>query len=136
MTLLDRNRLILDRVHRLSPIAEPVRTLLLAGKREQLSQGVDATGSPFAPLAPSTLAHRADGPPLAPPGSRIVSGYTVDVRVESGRLTAEAGWPGLSWIGYHIHGTRWMPRRDPGGFREQDKAKCMVILKDHVLANR
>ena len=56
--------------------------------------------------------------------------YRVTVAVMANRLEISAGWPGLDFIQYLRSGTRKMPARDPGGFREQDKAKCGQILRE------
>ena len=136
MSLLDRNEEILRRAQRLEPIGEQIRETLERGKSEQLLAGRDATGDPFAPLAPSTLKRRVGtGPPLAPRGaaSAIVVGYVVTIATDDGRLTAAASWPGLDWVRYHRTGTRRMPKRDPSGFRAEDLARCMEILKGYVL---
>ena len=136
MTILDRNDEILRRTQRLEPIGVQIRETLERGKREQLLAGRDATGDPFAPLAASTLRYRVGtGPPLAPKGasSAIVVRYAVTITTESGRLTAAASWPGLDWVRYHRTGTRKMPKRDPGGFRAEDSARCLEIFKGYVM---
>jgi hypothetical protein len=61
-----------------------------------------------------------------------VAGYAVDVAVAPGRLEVTAGWPGLDWVGDHRTGTRRMPRRDPGGFRDADRARVLSLLSEYV----
>jgi hypothetical protein len=135
MTLLERNTEILARLGRLQEVAEPIAQIFREGKREQLLAGADAGGFPFAPLAPSTLSHRqGSGPPLAPNGSssRVITGYVVSVEVDARGLTISAGWPALDWIKYHRTGTKRMPKRDPGGFRDQDKAAATKVIEEFI----
>lgn len=136
MTILERNRAILARIERPEGPADRIEALFRRGKEEQLLAGREADGSPFAPLAPSTLKHR-EGPatPLVPhgPASRVIAGYRVDAVAEAGRLRVEASWPGIPWIRYHRSGTRHMPRRDPGGFRAEDVAAALRLFRDWIM---
>jgi hypothetical protein len=132
MRLLQKYQGIADRIERPAPIAERVGALFEAGKRVQLSLGVDAEGTPFAPLAASTLRYRGPGEPLDPPGSRIASGYRVEVQAEPARLVVRAGWPGVDFVQYHQSGTRNMPRRDPGGFRDEDRFKALEEWRGYI----
>jgi hypothetical protein len=135
MTLSERNQQILDRLGRLNEVAEPIKSIFVEGKREQLMAGVSAQGAPFAPLAPSTLRRReGSGAPLVPhgSGSRLITGYVVSVEARRGELAVGASWPGLPWVQYHRTGTRKMPKRDPGGFREQDKAKAVATIVEFI----
>jgi hypothetical protein len=135
MTLLERNQSILRRIDHLEPIADRVVEVLRAGKRQQLLSGLDAQGLPFAPLARSTLANprRAAGGPLVPgeQAADLVVHYEVTVTVRSAELVAAAGWP-FGFVRWLRTGTRKMPRRDPGGFRSEDMAKAMALLKEHI----
>ena len=133
-SIRERTQLLLDRLGRLNEVAEPVRRIFVDGKREQLLAGVDAQGVAFAPLAPSTLRRRNVGPPLVPHGSqsRLITGYVVTVEAHGTELTVDGDWPGLDWVKYHASGTKHMPKRDPGGFREQDKAAAAETVKEFV----
>jgi hypothetical protein len=135
MRIRDRAQQILDRLGRLKEVAEPVRQIFLHGKREQLLAGTDAQGVAFAPLAPSTLTRRDGfGPPLVPHGShsRLITGYVVTVEVHGTELAIDGDWPGLDWVKYHVSGTKHMPKRDPGGFREQDKVKAAATVQEFL----
>jgi hypothetical protein len=46
-----------------------------------------------------------------------------------------ASWP-MAWVKYAVTGTRTMPRRDPGGFREQDKRAAMTVFREWVMRGR
>ncbi len=134
--LLDRNRALLARIESPRGPAAEIEALFRRGKAEQLLAGREADGSPFAPLAPSTLRHHEGSTtPLVPhgPASRVISGYRVDVVPEPGRLRVEASWPGISWIRFHQTGTRHMPRRDPGGFRPEDVAAALRLFRDWLM---
>jgi hypothetical protein len=135
MTLEERNKQILGRLENLSPLEGIVRQIMVDGKRDQLLEGRDAQGVPFAPLAQSTLKHRpGPRPPLAPrfAESAIVTGYQVTVQAARGELRITAGWPFLYWVKYHRTGTRRMPRRDPGGFRPADVMDATRRLRDYL----
>jgi hypothetical protein len=137
MGLLERNQGIARRAEDLAAASARVRAILVDGKREQLLSGVDATGRPFAPLARSTLARkgRRSPSPLLPdgPASGLITGYSVDVSLEPGRMTIDAGWPGRDYVRYLRSGTRRMPARDPGGFRPEDLERCRREVKEHVM---
>ena len=133
-TLLERNRGILDRIRKLNVLEPRLRDLFTRGKREHLLQGMSAQGIRFAPLKPSTLAHRhGSGPPLAPQfaTSEIIAAYRVEFEFRENRLTITAGWP-MEWVHYHATGTARMARRDPGGFREQDKREALRITREYI----
>jgi hypothetical protein len=135
-TFLERNRLILARVQNLGPVKQLVERIFVAGKREQLERGVDSLGRSFAPLAASTVKTRGGtGPPLAPrrAASRIEARYEAHATVEATKVKVSAGWPGLDWVRYHVTGTRRMPRRDPSGFREQDKQQAAVTVREFLM---
>lgn len=134
--ILDRNRALLARIEDPDGPGPRIEALFRRGKEEQLLAGREADGSPFAPLAPSTLEHHSGSTtPLVPHGSasRVISGYRVDVVPEPGRLRVEASWPGLDWIKYHRSGTRHMPRRDPGGFRPEDVAAALRLFREWIM---
>ena len=133
-SIRERTQLLLDRLGRLNEVAEPVRRIFVDGKREQLLAGVDAQGVAFAPLAQSTLQRRNVGPPLIPHGSqsRLITGYVVTVEAHGAELTVDGDWPGIDWVKYHMTGTKHMPKRDPGGFREQDKAASADVVREFV----
>lgn len=120
----------------LSPLRDPVRTILVQGNRERALAGTDAQGRRFAPLASSTLKRRkGSGPPLAPrrEASRVVTGYSVNVQAGPGRLTFAASWPGQPWMEYHARGGGRLPRRDSYGFRQQELEKVKDLLRQHIM---
>jgi len=133
--LADRYGRILDRAERPGPVAEPIASIFREGKREQLLAGHDARGVPFAPLRPATLANprRPAGGPLIPggPAARLIVEYRVTVSPSAGRLDVSAGWP-FPFVQYLRSGTRKMVARDPGGFRDGDRARALEVLSDHV----
>lgn len=136
--LLDHNRDILRRMRDLRPVEPQLRRIFIEGKRRQLERGVDARGAAFAPLKPSTRERRAGaGPPLAPQGvnSEIVARYSVSFERAVNGLVLVAGWP-MSWVKYHVTGTRYMPKRDPSGFRPEDQRDAMRVIRDHVMRGR
>lgn len=137
-TLLERNEAIARRVDSLRPAADRIGEVLRRGKAEQLLAGVDAAGRGYAPASPATLRRRGPGQVLVPDGeaSRLIRDYTVTAEVQPGRIRVSAGWPGLDWVRYHRTGTRRMPARDPGGFRESDLAECREILQRYVIDGR
>ncbi|MDE2506811.1 MAG: hypothetical protein KGM43_06345 [Planctomycetota bacterium] len=120
----------------LSPIADPVRRVLFDGNRASRLAGVDFAGRKLAPLAPSTLRKPRSNPtPLIPRGesSRMIAGYVVHVDAGPGRLRFLGSWPSLGvLINYFATGTRFMPRRDPLGFREVDLAEIRTLMRDYV----
>jgi hypothetical protein len=135
MTLESRNRELVDRIDHLERMETELRQLFSEGKTEQLLQGVDADGGPFAPLAPSTLRNRpGSGPPLVPRyrDSAIIRAYTVTITTIGAGLRIVAGWPTLAWVKYHQSGTKHMPQRDPGGFRNADAELALKRLRDFV----
>ncbi len=136
-TLLDRNTQIAARIDRAPPsVLEHIKDVLVRGKRETLLAGRSATGEPFAALRPSTLAsgRRGAGGPLVPDGeaSRLITGYVVTTTAEPTKIVVAAGWPGLDWVRYHATGTSRMARRDPTGFRAEDKAEAMRLWKESI----
>lgn len=138
MGLLEHNQEILKRMRDLRPVEPQLRRIFVEGKKRQLERGVDARGVAFAPLARSTQEHRAgQGPPLAPqgPNSAIVTTYRVTFEQTVNGLTMVASWP-LAWIKYHVAGGRRLPRRDPTGFRPEDKAEAMRVVQDYVMRGR
>lgn len=132
----DRISELSQRVADLTPLIEPVRTILIDGNRERSLAGTDVNGVPFAPVKPSTMLRRGgDGPPLAPrrAGSREVTGYVVEIRTGGGSLTFTGSWPDQPWMEYHHTGTPRMPKRDPYGFREQDLERVRALLRAHIV---
>src|SRR5262245_24234376 len=131
-TLLGRNQGILARINNLSPLEPKLKELFERGKRAQLSQGRTATGTPFAPLARSTLER---GPRQSPlpflkhgMSSSLIIRYQVTVQFAAASLTVSAGWP-MKWVRYHVAGGRRLPRRDPTGFRKQDVDDAMKMFR-------
>jgi hypothetical protein len=138
-TLLERNQAIAARIARPDGLNEQLRQLFLRGKRDQLVHGLDIHGSPFVPLAASTLRyHQGSTTPLAPLGeaSQIVTRYEVTVTTANTEIQVHAGWPGLDWVQYHVTGGRHLPRRDPSGFRDQDKTEAMRLFREWVMDER
>lgn len=138
MGLLEHNRDILRRMRDLRPVEPQLRRIFVEGKRDQLTRGVDAQGRAFEPIKPATREHRAgSGPPLAPQGvnSDIVTRYTVQLQQVANGLAVVAGWP-MAWVKYHVSGGRRLPRRDPSGFRPQDKAEAMRRIRDYIMRGR
>lgn len=135
-TILERNQGIANRIAKPQPIAEQIRQLFLHGKREQLLNGTDINGQPFVHLAASTLRyHEGSDTPLVPRGdaSQIIARYEVTVEVEPARIRIHAGWPSLDWVKYHVLGGRHLPKRDPSGFRPEDKTAAMRIYRDWIM---
>lgn len=135
MGLLEHNLEILRRMQDLRPIESKLRRIFVEGKRRQLERGVDARGVAFAPLKPSTREHRAGtGPPLAPqgPNSDIATKYAVTFERVANGLVLLAGWP-MAWIKYHVKGGPKLPRRDPTGFRDEDKTAGIRLIRDWVM---
>lgn len=138
MSLFDHNSRRLARIKNTRPVHWKIQQLLKDGKKEQLLQGVDWQGRPFAPLKPSTLKHRkGSGPPLVPkPDSRAITHYYVIIDPAGpGQIAVEADWH-VSWMRYHNTGTRNMVARPPGGFRSQDVKKAMAALRDWIMAGK
>ncbi len=136
-TLLQRNTQIAQRIDRPAPfVLDRVKDVLVRGKSMMLLAGQDATGSAFAPLMPSTLQsqRRGHGGPLVPDGegSRLITGYQVTLEPQPANIVVAAGWPGLDWVRYHATGTSRMARRDPTGFRPEDKAEAMRIWREEI----
>ncbi len=134
-TILQRNLAIAARMKDLSPLALKLEALFEQGKREQLKDGRDAKGNSFMPLARSTLEQpRQSSTPFLKHGdaSSILTRYEVTVRFVTGQATVTAGWP-MTWVHYHVAGGPHLPRRDPGGFREADKAKALAMVRDYVM---
>lgn len=132
--LADRYDGLARRAGDLGPIADRVRQVLRAGKRAHLLEGIDAAGAAYAPLAKSTLRKPRRSPiPLIPDGedSGLIAGYSVAVSPGRSRLDVSAGWPGRDHVRYLRSGTSRMPRRDPGGFRDADRAEILGILSEH-----
>ena len=138
MTLLEHNTEILARMQDLRPIEPRLKQIFESGKREQLERGVDVRGRKFATLKPATREHReGTGPPLAPQGdlADIITKYKVRFEDAAGKLVVIAGWP-MEWVKYHIEGKPPLPRRDPSGFREEDKRVAMLIMQGWIMKGR
>jgi hypothetical protein len=138
MTLLEHNTEILRRMQDLRPIEPALKRIFEEGKRFQLLRGTDAQGRSFQPIKPATREERRGaGPPLAPqgPNADIVTRYAVRFENAAYTLVVIAGWP-MEWVRYHIHGGPKLPRRDPSGFREQDKKEAMKVMQDWVMKGR
>jgi hypothetical protein len=134
-TLLQRNRQILERMRNLAPLAPKLESLFIAGKREQLHEGRDARGQAFIGLAPSTMKQdRQSSTPFLKHGdaSSILTRYEVDVKFSTGQLIVSGRWP-MDWVHWHVAGGPHLPRRDPGGFREEDKRKALALVRDYVM---
>jgi hypothetical protein len=119
----------------LKPLEKKLRTLFLEGKREHLLTGRSATNTPFAPLARSTLAEPRQSPiPFLKhgPSSSIITKYEIEITYTSQSVVIQAGWP-MTWVKYHVTGGPRLPRRNPGGFRQQDKAEAMRLVKQWVM---
>lgn len=106
-------------------LAAAVAETLKRGKRDQLRSGRDAAGRSFAAIAPATRGkgRRVSDVPLyglRGEASPLLTAYEADVRPKPGGLDVTAGWPSIPHVRFLRDGTRRMPRRDPGGFREQD----------------
>jgi hypothetical protein len=137
-TLLQRNQGILDRIHSMQSIAPQVEQIFVDGKRRQLERGQDARGVGFTRLAPSTLKQpRQSSTPFLKSGmaSSIIVKYTVKVTMEAARLIVTAGWP-MDWVRYHVEGGKHLPRRDVGGFREQDRAEAMRRVREWIFQGK
>jgi hypothetical protein len=137
-TLLQRNQAILHRMETLRPVEDRIRQVFLDGKREQIRTSRDTAGSRFQPLARSTLEQpRQDPRPFLKHGeaSSILTQYFVRVETDFRRIVVTAGWP-MEWPRYHIAGGRRLPRRDIGGFREQDTREAMQIFREYVINGR
>lgn len=133
-TLLERNQGILSRIRNLKVLEPKLRDIFIRGKREHLLQGMSAEGLRFAPLKPSTLRQRrGGGPPLSPQfgSSEIIVAYRVDITFAENSVTVTGGWP-MDWVHYHVTGTSHMARRDPGGFREQDKREALRVTREYI----
>lgn len=136
--LLRHNREILARGRNLAPLEPELRRIYVEGKRAQLLAGRDAQGGEFAAIKPATAKSRGGaGPPLAPRGaaSDIISRYSVRFEWLSSVVRIVAGWP-MNWVQYHRTGTSRMPRRDPGGFRPQDRKAAMDLVREYVMRGR
>jgi hypothetical protein len=134
-TLLQRNTGILQRMKNLAPLAPKLESLFTAGKREQLKDGRDSRGNSFMPLARSTMEQpRQSSTPFLKHGdsSTILTRYEVSVRFHTGEVTVSAGWP-MTWIHYHVVGGPHLPRRDPTGFRDEDKKRALAMVRDYVM---
>jgi hypothetical protein len=137
-TLLQRNLGILSRLRNLKPIEPKLRRLFEQGKREHLTTGRSATMTPFVPLARSTLEQPRQSPmPLLKhgPSSSIITRYELAFSYKESSLIISAGWP-MKWVRYHQVGGPHLPRRDPGGFRAEDKRESMRILREWVVNGR
>ena len=137
-TLLEHNTEILRRMQDLRPIQPELRRIFQEGKRFQLLRGQDAAGRAFQPIKPATRDDRQGaGPPLAPqgPNADIVTKYTITFDVLRNGLVMAAGWP-MAWVKYHVTGGPKLPRRDPSGFREEDKRDAMIILNGWIMKGR
>lgn len=136
MSLHEYNKRRLARMDNTRPVHWKAQQILKDGKREQLLQGVDWRGRPFAKLKPSTLKRRkGTGPPLSPRrgDSRSITHYYVAIdHVGPGEMHVEADWQ-LAWMRYHNTGTRHMAARPPGGFRSQDVKKVLAALRRWIM---
>lgn len=117
----------------LTPLAASVQAVVYVQNLEARRDGLDRDGDPFAPLAESTLKRRhGDGPPLAPMdfASRVMAGFEVEQqRLGPQRIDVVGSWPSMSdFLGYHVTGTRNMPRRDPVGVTPRGWAQVADAL--------
>jgi hypothetical protein len=142
MGLYEHNKRRLARLDNTRPVHGKIQQILKDGKREQLLQGVDWRGRPFAPLKPSTLKRRkGSGPPLSPrrgESRSITHYYVLADQVGPGQLRVEADWH-VPWMRHHNTGTKnkdgtqRMAARPAGGFRSQDVKKVLAALRRWVM---
>jgi hypothetical protein len=133
--ILARTMTLQARINKPDGLNEQLRVLFERGKREQLLRGLDARGVPFVPLAQSTLEHHHGSTvPLVPRGeaSEIITRHQVVVTATASSIEITGSWPGLDWITYHQTGGRRLPQRDPTGFRAEDKAEAMRLLREWI----
>lgn len=129
-SLREKYESIAHRIDDLHPVVEPLRDLFKAGKRAHLLAAEDASGIPYAPPAPATIERRGPGTVLVPHGdaSRLIVGLTVVIDVSPTKLAVFQSWP-YPWVRYHKEGTPRMPRRDPDGFRAEDRVHALQLIE-------
>jgi hypothetical protein len=122
----DRLDVLARRCGDLSPIAGPVRDLLLKGNREMFLSGLEDTGQSVRPLAASTLSRRKGTGPRAVPmreNSRAVRDCVVVVHAGPGTLQISKAWPTFPEIVYVGRSS---------GFRQQDLEAVRGMLREHI----
>ena len=132
--LKDKYESIARRVTDLRPVVEPLRSLFREGKRAHLLQGEDAQGLRYAPPAPATIERRGPGTVLVPhdDASRLITHLTIVIDVSPTRLQVYQAWPDLDWVRYHKTGTPRMPRRNPDGFRAEDRVHALQLIEKYA----
>jgi hypothetical protein len=133
--IVERLQEIARRCGDLTPLAEPVRQLIVEDNRDAILNRQDCRGNTVASLAASTLRTRdGSGPERAPnySRSRIIRGLVVWVRAGVGQLSFTKSWPDAPWVEHHVTGTPKMPARDPSGVRPGAMDEIRAMLKGHV----
>ena len=116
----------------LRPLADRIARIVEEDGRAGLLAGIDADGNPMAPLAPSTLKHRAgSGPPGAPTSaSALVAGFVASVEITPTGLTIQAGYQDGAKARFFSEGTRYQPARNLQGIRPETQRKIEQALYD------
>jgi hypothetical protein len=90
--------------HAVDEIAQAAAPRIRQAIDQQFATGTDPKGSPWAPLAPSTIARGRGNPPLTDTGAMRSS---VAVTTDSGQIEVTIDEPAQ----YHQTGTSYMPQR-------------------------
>jgi hypothetical protein len=119
----------------LLPIANELAEQMYAENVQARVEGVSGSGLDLTEIKESTIERRrragkGSGPPLAPDdtASQIVAAFETRVEHPSPHEWYVIGEWNLPWLQYHITGTKWMPARNPVGFRPSFTAKANEIF--------
>jgi len=99
----------------LVPLAIDCQGIMGEDMRAMLLDGVNADGSPTAPVREATVrrGRSGNGPARAPsPGSRTIAGYEVEIQQSTDRILLIGGWRRTPFVHFLATGTRHMAARD------------------------
>lgn len=123
---------IVDRLNRVSASREDILLLIGNQARDQTLTRIAATGlapsgSPWAPLAASTIASKRPGSRIMVDSGRLLSSIAMDVVGDEARLNTP-----LPYALYHQEGTSRMPARPIFGLEGENLQEVVTTIENFI----